>query len=103
MNDVRREEEIPYSEYKINIHKNICNYIHELYKDKNADYGDSFSKIFKKHGLLSSVIRLEDKLNRLETLISKPAAVKDESIRDTLMDLAGYAILTVLELESMGS
>lgn len=66
---------------------------------KNADYGDSFAKSYEKHGLVSAVIRLEDKLNRLESLIENDAKV-NESIDDTLLDIAGYAILTLIARES---
>lgn len=44
-------------------------------------------------------IRLDDKLNRLKSLAKNPAQVRDESIRDTLLDLANYAIMTVIEME----
>lgn len=40
---------------------------------------------------------MDDKLNRLSTLIQKDAKV-NESIEDTIMDIAGYAILTLIEL-----
>lgn len=62
---------------------------------KNADYGNSFEESYKKHGLVSAVIRIEDKLNRLNNLRTKEAQV-NESIDDTLLDLAGYAILTLI-------
>lgn len=62
---------------------------------KNADYGNSFEKSYEKHGLVSAVIRLEDKLNRLESLLENEAQV-NESIDDTLLDIAGYAILTLI-------
>lgn len=45
-------------------------------------------------------IRLSDKLNRFKMLSKgKDALVNDESIRDTLIDLANYAIMTIMELE----
>ena len=44
-------------------------------------------------------IRLDDKLNRLKSLAKNSAQVRDESIRDTLLDLANYAIMTVIEME----
>lgn len=66
---------------------------------KNADYGDSFAKSYEKHGLVSAVIRLEDKLNRLESLVENDAKV-NESIDDTLLDIAGYAILTLIARDS---
>ena len=84
---------------KIEIHKNICDSLNDLYKKKNQDYGDSFSKSYKEYGLTMSCIRLEDKLNRLKSLNkNENAQVKDESIQDTLMDLANYSIMTLIEL-----
>lgn len=84
---------------KIEIHKNICDSLNDLYKKKNQDYGDSFGKSYKEYGFTMSLIRLEDKLNRLKSLNKNGnAQVKDESIQDTLMDLANYAIMTLIEL-----
>lgn len=65
---------------------------------KNHDYGDSFSKQFRKYGLTSYLIRDDDKTSRLESLQSKEALVS-ESIRDTVLDKAGYAILALISLE----
>lgn len=78
--------------------KQIANGLTELYERKNADYGNSFSDTFQRYGLLSSVIRLRDKVNRLDSLLEKEAKVKDESIQDTVMDIAVYAMLTLMEL-----
>lgn len=48
-------------------------------------------------------IRLKDKLNRFDMLSRKESQeVKDESIEDTLLDLANYAIMTVMELKRQG-
>ena len=73
-----------------------------MYEAKNNDYGNSFSDMFNEFGLTSSIIRLSDKLNRLKSLNTKEAMVKDESIIDTLMDLANYSIMTIVELENKG-
>lgn len=71
----------------------------ELYKAKNADYGNSFSKSYKEFGLTAPIIRMSDKLERLKTLSKQDAKVKDESIKDTLIDLSNYAFITVIEME----
>lgn len=71
----------------------------ELFEKKNHDYGDSFEKIFNDYGLLSSVIRIRDKIGRIETLMEKEAKVIDESIEDSLLDLATYSIMTLIELK----
>lgn len=72
-----------------------------LYKIKNKNYGNSFSKQFEEYGLTSVCIRLEDKLNRLKSLNKqgKEANVDDEGIRDTLIDLANYSVLAMIEID----
>lgn len=70
-----------------------------LYRKKNHDYGNSFSEQFQELGMASSIIRLSDKLSRLKSLHSKPQQVTDESTRDTLIDLANYAVMTIMELD----
>jgi hypothetical protein len=80
-------------------HDVICQKLNELYINKNRDYGDNFGRGYKEYGMLMPVIRLEDKLNRVKSLIKNEAAVKDESLIDTLMDLANYSIMTIIELE----
>lgn len=85
---------------KVQKHGEICREINELYAKKNHDYGDSFGQTFKEEGFAMSRIRLSDKLNRFKTLSrGVKQEVNDESIRDTLIDLANYAIMTVLEME----
>ena len=80
-------------------HQRICEELHDLYCRKNRDYGDSFHQTYLEEGFAMARIRLSDKLNRFKTLTRKSAEVTDESIRDTLIDLANYAIMTVMELE----
>lgn len=70
----------------------------DTYIRKNHDYGDSFGEGFKEFGLMSSVIRLGDKYRRLKSLCKADAQVQDESIKDTLLDLANYAVMTLVEL-----
>lgn len=82
-------------------HKEIINEIHDLYVRKNADYGNSVHDTYERYGLTSFLVRMEDKLNRVRTLNhSKEVKVKDEKIEDTLLDLANYAILAVIELKN---
>lgn len=79
-------------------HMEICKELNSLYIRKNHDYGDSFGKGFKEYGMVMPIIRLEDKLSRLKALIKTENKV-DESIEDTLMDLANYSIMTLIELK----
>ena len=90
---------------KVDMHMDICNQLNKLYEQKNHDYGDSFHAIFLEEGMAMARIRLSDKLNRFKQLSRTcygtgvdERLVKDESIEDTLMDLANYAIMTVMEM-----
>ena len=76
----------------------ITNSLTKIYQAKNQDYGNSFEMSLYKFGLIASIIRLSDKMNRIECLSQTKAKVKDESIEDTLLDLANYAIMTVIWL-----
>ena len=85
---------------KVQRHAEICKEINNLYERKNHDYGDSFHQTFTEEGMAMPRIRLGDKMARFKSLTkSGVQEVKDESIRDTLIDLANYAIMTVLELD----
>lgn len=85
---------------KILRHAEICKEINKLYERKNHDYGDSFHQTFVEEGMAMARIRLGDKFSRFKTLSrGGEQKVNDESIRDTLIDLANYAIMTVLEME----
>ena len=68
---------------------------------KNSDYGNSFERSLETHGLLASIVRMEDKMNRLSTLEQgdKDAQISSESLSDILMDLSNYATMTAAWLE----
>lgn len=87
------------TEMNILRHQKVYGEMKKLYEQKNHDYGDSFHLTYQKWGLPMAAIRLEDKLRRFETLIRAESRVKDESVRDTLIDLANYSIMTVMELD----
>ena len=80
--------------------KDIVKGMIETYVRKNHDYGNSFDKSLDKFGLVASVVRIGDKMNRIESLVQKKAMVQDESIRDTLLDMANYAIMTVMWMDN---
>ena len=78
----------------------LCDNVASTYERKNADYGDSFGISIKKYGIIAALTRMSDKWNRLENLILKgESKVTDEAVTDTLIDLAAYALMTVMELE----
>ncbi len=84
---------------KVQIHRNICNKLNETYANKNHDYGDSFSEL-RKRFQNAILVRLFDKYMRIESLLSgKNQKVTDESIYDTLLDMANYCIMELVEME----
>lgn len=78
-------------------HALICAKLNDTYAKKNHDYGDSFAQL--RDRLPNAIlVRLYDKYLRLETLLNGASAqVKDESINDTLMDMANYCIMELVE------
>ena len=84
----------------VKIHQWILDELHRLYIRKNNDYGDSFHLLFQEEGMAAIRIRLGDKLNRFKTLTKGvDQKVSDESVRDTLIDLANYAIMGIIEMD----
>lgn len=83
-------------------HKMVCYQLNAMYEQKNKAYGDSFHKTFQKWGLPTALIRLGDKMSRLENIALQKEAfdLGGESFKDTLLDLANYAIMTVMELDA---
>lgn len=77
--------------------------IKEIYVEKNKNYGDSFGISVKKYGLISALTRMSDKWNRLETLLLNDCKYKEESVTDTLLDLANYCLMTAVEIEKLNS
>lgn len=71
-----------------------------LYKKKNADYGNSFAEVYKELGFESGLVQILHKVNRIKGIYNNnKAKVENESIRDSLIDLANYALMTVVEME----
>jgi Nucleotide modification associated domain 1 len=68
----------------------------ELFKKKNADYGDAFAK----YGVIGVLMRIEDKIQRALSITKNGVnLVNDEGIRDTLLDLHNYAAMALMLLD----
>lgn len=79
--------------------KSITQRMADTYEKKNADYGDSFSQSLEEFGLVAGIVRIGDKFNRIKRLSKSDAQVKEESLKDTLLDMADYAVMTLMYLE----
>lgn len=71
----------------------------DLFAAKNADYGNSFRKLYAEMGFPYSYIHMQEKLRRANTLSDREHKVGGESMLDSLYDLANYAVLTIIEIE----
>ena len=68
----------------------------ELFTKKNIDYGDAFAK----YGVIGVLMRIEDKLQRSISITKNGAnLIKDEAIRDTLIDLHNYSAMALMLMD----
>ena len=84
----------------------------ELIKIKNADYAGSANS-FKNFDIAGDIcnissekgilIRMSDKIIRIGNLLDKKAQVKDETIEDTLLDLANYSYILMAKIKENNS
>ena len=69
----------------------------ELFRKKNADYGDAFAK----YGVIGVLMRIEDKIQRSLSITKNGVnLVSDEGIKDTLLDLHNYAAMALMLLDT---
>lgn len=72
----------------------------ELFKRKNADYGDAFAN----YGPVGVIVRMGDKIQRLSSVSKNGVTlVNNESLRDTLIDLHNYAAMAIMLMDEDGS
>lgn len=90
----------------LQIHNDICSNAQSLMKVKNHDYSGgkdasdpflNFTRV-EKLGITDTktgfMVRITDKISRLVTFVQTGQfKVKDEALRDTVMDLINYSIL----------
>lgn len=79
----------------------LTDLMQNIFAKKREDYGPSTTETFNKFGPVAMLVRMHDKLARLDTLLgtNKHPVVDDERVEDTLLDLANYAVITILEME----
>lgn len=81
--------------------KEITEQMTDTYRRKNTDYGNSFIQSIHKYGFIAALTRMSDKFNRIENLIlNDKREVEDESLGDSLLDLANYSIMTYMEFKN---
>lgn len=83
--------------------RKVLDAIWQMHLKKGSDYGtheDSLTNVrsakdFGVPNWLGAVIRANDKMSRLKTF-AKSGKLENESVEDSLMDLASYAILALV-------
>lgn len=90
----------PDMKMKVDEHEKICKFIHELYVKKNWDYGDSMHPLYKEYGLTAFLVLFSTKIQRIKSLIEHDGSHTYESLEDSLLDLANYAMIAVTELRA---
>lgn len=82
--------------------KDIVDGMYKTYEKKNKDYGDSFDILCNKFGLVAAAIPLNNKVERINSLIKNNKSYVNESVEDSLLDLANYAIMTLIYINNNG-
>lgn len=82
--------------------RDITEKMRETFLKKNHDYGNSFHETwdeFGDKGIITALTQISHKYHRLMNIGLGTKPLVDESIDDTLLDMANYCILTIMELE----
>lgn len=85
---------------KVERFKQLTGEMCALYARKNRDYGDSFTEMCHEWGAMYPMSRMQEKLRRATQLTrTSKAQVQEEKVTDTLLDLANYALMTIMEIK----
>lgn len=85
---------------KVERFKQLTGEMSALYARKNKDYGNSFTEMYKEWGPMYPLSRMQEKLRRATQILrSGEVQVTEEKVTDTLLDLANYALMTILEIK----
>ena len=79
--------------------KSLTNKLSLTLQAKNHDYNSAFSEMLDELGIDYAYGKLREKMNRIKVLRKQPNMVENEGLEDALLDTAGYAILTLVELK----
>ena len=80
--------------------KEIADRLVKIYEEKNKQYGNSFSELYEELGPVSAITQILHKSNRLKALVKTDNV---DAIKDTLIDLANYSMMTLKEIEDRGN
>lgn len=82
-------------------YQDTLNDMAETFYLKNERYGDSFTQTMDDYGMVTAMIRITDKFNRMKTLYqNRDLDADDEPIMDTMLDMANYLVMTIAYIKS---
>lgn len=100
MNELRQAVIEEFANDPVNAHYFLCRELNDTYRKKNAAYGGAFQKTLQKYGPIAALTRMSDKWGRIESLMLNPDLDNNgESLTDSLLDLANYCLMTVVEMQ----
>ena len=77
----------------------ICQTVAEIIEAKNADYGGAYAEAVDKFGNQYALSKIFEKYHRILSLTINKNKVKNESLRDALLDCMGYCALYIDQLD----
>lgn len=90
--------------------KEIAKEMVALQDRKNADYGNAFGNIYQELAQNSKEMAngyalglIKNRVNRLVTIMSCQEAKVDEYMEDSLIDLASYSLMTLVEIRKLNN
>lgn len=84
--------------------RDILQKMGDTFAVKNVKYGSSFEISVDKYGMIAALTRISDKFNRIENLIlTNDKGTDDESVMDTLIDMANYCVMTAVYVKNAGT
>lgn len=83
--------------------RQVLNQMGDIFAVKNKKYGNSFEISLDKYGNIAALVRISDKFNRIENLVlTADSGTPDESVIDTLVDMANYCVMTAVYMMQSG-
>ena len=84
---------------EIKVFNELTKQMSDTFAKKRKDYGQTTSETYDKFGPISMLTRIHDKVGRLDNILGKSKTNNvGEKVEDTLLDLANYALITILEI-----
>ena len=92
--------QLPREEFNKVKYVETCTELGEFVKEKDTMYGHAFFNMLNEYEIDYALSKMEEKLFRLKQLKKLNKMNHSESFKDSVKDLQGYALLTLLYIEA---